>query len=329
MESSYVKVNERPFREGTELREQKFALGFNAGGIGDYINWVTAVEYAIESAPWLSGWITTPPYFEDLCRLWLSKYAPRFEIIVTRSKNFRELPTGTQAAIPDAHQYANACGFGLFDLGFVLFNQMSWVPPGWRRLPEIRGDETPLAQFGLPEEYVVITPSATADNRRLTTEALNELVVWLKRNDITPVYLGKVEVAPDHKGVSPKYLETSGVIDLREQTNLVEAACVIARAQLTIGLDNGLLHLACCSTAPVAIAFTTAEPRLRVPPRAKGARTLVITPPESLACRFCQTSMRKVLGHDFKNCLYGDNLCVKSITGELLVGATRKVLEEI
>lgn len=326
MTQQMIELSNKPFRLGTEIKQQKYAFGYNAGGIGDYINWTTAIEYAIDSSPWLEGWITTPPYFEELARLWLGKYEPRFKIIVTRSKDFSELPPGTQASIPDARQYANACGFGLFDLGFVLFNQMSWVPEGWKRLPPIRGDEASLTKFNLPESYVVITPSATADNRRLTPESINELVVWLKRHDITPVYLGKLDVAPDHKGTSPKYLELSGVIDLREKTNLVEAACVMARARLTIGLDNGLLHLACCSSADVAIAFTTASPKMRVPPRPKSARTLVIEPPESLNCRYCQTSMRKVLGHDFKNCLYGDNLCVKTITGDLLTEAAKKVL---
>ena len=316
-------------REGTELPRTRFAFAYNAGGIGDFICWTTAIQYAIETHPHLYGHILTPPHFEDLARLWLSSYSPRFSVIVTRSQDFSEIAE-TPAAIPGKGQYANACGFSLFDLGFVYYNQItpSRIPKEWRRLPPLRGDERPLTRFNLPRSYAVITPAATADNKRLKAEAINEVIYHLEEKGITPVLLGKKDVAPDHKGVSPEGIDPSAVIDLREKTTLSEAGCIMARSRLTLGLDNGLLHLAACSRTTVIWAFTTATPSLIVPPRPPGAKTLILTPPESLKCRFCQNNMKFIIGHDFKRCLYGDNLCTEAFSGEVLISSVEKVLSE-
>jgi ADP-heptose:LPS heptosyltransferase len=100
----------------------------------------------------------------------------------------------------------------------------------------------------------------------------------------------------------------------------------MARAAATLGLDNGLLHLAACGPAPVVFGLTTADPRHRTPPRSEGERTIVLTPPESLTCRFCQSRMRFLVGHNFDRCIYEDYACTKTLTGELYLRALDVVL---
>lgn len=315
-----------PYREGTELPRTKVGICYNLGGLGDWINWTTAVQYAIESNPHTYGYVVTQKHFADLAHLWLDQYAPRFTVLTVETDDFRKVKELDDCYLicPAGGQYANTCGVNIFRLGFIYYNQTERIPPNWNHLPRVRGDEADLTRFNLPESYAVITPYATADNKRLKARAINELVDGLLLEGITPAFIGKRDVAPDHKGIGDSGIEYGKGIDLRDNTTLREAACIMARSRFTFGLDNGLLHLAACSDTTIIWALTTVRPDMTIPPR-KG-RTLVLTPPESLSCRFCQNNMRYLTGHSFKNCLYGDNLCTETYNGELLIKAAGKVL---
>jgi ADP-heptose:LPS heptosyltransferase len=318
-----------PFREGTVLRKTKVAFIYNAGGLGDWINWTTAIRYAIEVHPHLEGYVITRPHFAELADLWLGSYAPRFEVRTETVHDYFDLDyiQDLRVLIPDQRQYANTCGVNIFKLGFIYYNQTEKIPDGWNVLPYISGDEVDLSAFSLPKNYAVITPYATADNKRLEADALNQLSAWLPSVGITPVFLGKSEVTTDHRGAPPRTLNRNLGLDLTEKTSLVEAACIMANARFVLGADNGLLHLAACSKVPVIAAFTTVEPRMTVPPRRRDAKTLILTPPDSLKCRFCQNKMRHVYGHNFKYCLYDDNECTKAFTGSVLIESARKVID--
>lgn len=317
-----------PFRPGATVGDTRFSLIFNAGGIGDYINWTPAVRSAIDRHPWIFGHVVTPPYFSDLAHLWFDGYSDRFTVWDTFDYNddtaLKELGGGW--IVPGGNQYANACGFSLMHLGFVYYLQQSAVPKG-TTLPLIKGNEADVSRFALPASYVVLTPYATAENRRLSAEAYNAVIDYCHTKGVMPVFLGKADLAPDHK-----MLESAGIrydmgLDLREKTSLREAAVIMHWAKAVIGLDNGLLHLAACTKTTVINCFTTVDPALRIAPRPyPAAKTIVLTPGESLHCRFCNTTMRYLIGHDFKNCLSGDNACVKMITGDSLVSALREVL---
>lgn len=312
-------------REGTVLPDQKINLVYNAGGIGDFIYWTQAIRFAVVSNPHIRGNILAPSWFVDLARLWLGDLKDRFRVKDYAAEwSSEECAKKIPAIVPDGKQYANATGFHLHLLGFVYYNQIDYVPVGWECPPVIRGDEADISRFGLPEEYVVITPYATHENRRLRASAINDLTTYLSERGVTPVFLGRSVMAHDHQAAPDDGINREHVVDLSEGTTLREAACVMANARAVIGLDNGLLHLASCSMVPVVFAFTTVVPRLRVPERRKGAKTLVLTPPESLKCRFC-TAERYIIGHDFKDCLYKDNLCTTFFDGPALVRAYEEI----
>jgi ADP-heptose:LPS heptosyltransferase len=151
---------------------------------------------------------------------------------------------------------------------------------------------------------------------------------------IAPIFLGKHELTETYKASASDGVKTKGVIDLREKTSLREAACIMAKARFVLGMDGGLLHLAACSKVPVVFVFTTVHPDFRVPKRQENSKTTVVVPPESLHCRFCNSgnprtlkAMTYVVGHDFKNCLYKDNLCTKLIDVKTLIPIMDKLLE--
>lgn len=304
-----------PFRRGTRIEKTKVALVYNSGGIGDFIHWTTAIKFAIDSNPHLYGNILAPTFFLPLAKLWLDGYSDRF-VVVEYKGDWADEPCTEDSAciVPGREQLANAAGFHLFALGFIYYNQMSRIPAGYETIPRVSGNETSIEHFGLPEKYAVITTNATADNRRLKGHQVNDLISYVKRKGLTPVILGKNSMADDYVSKDPEGIRTHGCIDLREETDLIEAACILAKAKFVIGLDNGLLHLAACSDVPVVMIFTSVDPGTRIPPRAESAgKTLAIAPDEKLACRFCNTNMRYIIGFDFKGCLYKDMACIETI----------------
>lgn len=321
-----ITVSGPGYREGTQLKRQRICFVYNAGGIGDYIYWTQAIRHAIESQPHIYGYISAPGFFVDLARLWLGDLRDRFKVKEHVKWETEEWTKSTPCVVPDGRQYANALGFHLHQLGFIYYSQINYIPKGYEHPPEIRGDEFHV-EHPLPEDYAVITPYATHDNRRMSAEAINDLTTYVLGRGLTPVFLGKAYMAPDHKAKTSEAINLEGVIDLTEKTSLREAAVIMARAKAVIGLDNGLLHLACCSRVPVVFAFTTVEPRLRLPKRREGAKTITLTPPKELGCRFCSSHGRFVIGHDYADCLYRDNLCTKLITGPDLIRAYEELMK--
>jgi ADP-heptose:LPS heptosyltransferase len=163
---------------------------------------------------------------------------------------------------------------------------------------------------------------------------VNSLTKHLIARGVTPVLLGKEELAPDYSATRAVGIKTKGCLDLRNQTTLPEAAVIMSKARFILGMDGGLLHLASCTDRPVAFIFTSVHPDFRIPYRRAGLHTTVITPPKELHCRFCNTgepgkkSMTYVLGHDFKHCLYKDDLCTKIIDAKTLIPVVDELLEE-
>lgn len=333
--SESVGTTAPPYRQGTAIARTKVCLVFNAGGIGDYIHWVGAIKYAIDSNPHIYGYVMAPSFFLDLAKLWLDGYSDRFTV-VTYNGQIDDSPYVKDCAVigPNGQQLANACGFHLTELGFIYYTQKRGIVREYSTVPEIKGNEVPLTRFPLPENYVVIPADATADNRRLSADVVNSLTKHLIARGITPVLLGKKDLAPDYKATAAVGIKTKGCLDLRNLTTLPEAAVIMAHSRFILGMDGGLLHLASCTARPVVFIFTSVHPDFRVPYRRTGAITTIVTPPKELHCRFCNTgepgkkSMTYVLGHDFKHCLYKDNLCTKVIDAKTLIPVVDELLEE-
>ncbi len=110
-------------------------------------------------------------------------------------------------------------------------------------------------------------------------------------------------------------------INLIDKTSLFEAHSIMANSAAVLGLDNGLLHLACMSsTAKLVYGFTTVEPRHRLPYRndIQGYNCLVVMPTkEELSCIGCQSNMNFAnTTHCFTTCFYKDNACLSLMTSD-------------
>jgi len=324
----FTPVTSKYLRPNSSIEKQDINLVYHYAGIGDYIYWTTVMEWIIKEHTHLVGTVMAPRFFYELAKHWLAPYADRFTV-----KSYKRLEDDKfynredkLFIVPDRHQMANSCGFHLLNIGFAYYANIDQVPEGYMRLPIINGDEAPLTHLRLPENYVVVTTEATSPIRKLKGKTVNEITSYLIKKGITPVFLGKRELAHDYEAESDETIETKGVIDLREKTSLLEAAVILAKARAVAGLDNGLLHLACCSRVPVVFGFNTVDPRHRAPPRREGAKTIAVAPPPELNCRFCQSNVRFALGHNFHKCLYKDNKCLDYLNGKTFIKALDKLL---
>lgn len=332
--SNIIPVGTPPYREGTHLPKLKFNIAFNGGGLGDYIHWVGAVRYVIDTNPHIWGRIMAPKYFYDLAELWLGKYDSRFEVVEFDRLDKDPAVEDCISIVPNHAQLVNACGFHITTLGFYYYTQKAYVPPEYATLPIINGDEVDISRFSLPKDYAVIPTEATAEVRMFRADLINSITKHLLDRGVTPVFLGKKNLAPGYEAKHDDGIKTRGVTDLRELTTLREAACIMAHSRFVLGMDGGLLHLASCSLAPVVFTFTTVHPNFRIPHRRTGTDTIVVTPPKDLECRFCNTgepnkpAMNYLAHHDFKNCLYRDNLCTKILDSRTYIPIIDKLLEK-
>jgi ADP-heptose:LPS heptosyltransferase len=305
------------YRDNTALKPMELAFIYNRGGLGDYIHWTTAIQCAIDSNPQISGLVSSPPYFAELAEYWLRPWSDRFQIHIHNESKIGEDPilTKMKRRFHSRFDSLNSCVHHLMFVGFGVYAYLDYIPEEWNRLPEIRGDERNISRFELPPQYAVVTTEATSKTRMLPVDTINAISKYLNIQGIRPVFLGRKELDNNYGTIERKGINTTEVLDLRDQTTSLEAACILANAKLVVGLDNGLLHLACCSKVPVIMAFTTVHPRQRIPPRPADAKTFVIVPPEELKCRFCQTNVHFV-EHDFRHCMYKDEACCKLMTAD-------------
>lgn len=326
IKSGYVETKSNNFRPNTALKKQKIAFRFDVGGLGDFIHWTSAIQYAVESTDYIFGLIVTPTYFADLARLWFKKYEPRFKVIERNSHKINDVELkGYLVKSPSHFDNIDSMGHALLPLGFSYYLNMDYVPQGWNKLPEITGNEVDISKFNLPKRYAIICTAATAKVRQLPSKTINDIIDHCVKIGVTPVFLGKEKLNHDYKSNSASDINYYLGIDLRESTSLLETSCIIAKGLFICGLDGGLLHIGMCSDVPVIISFTTVDPRHRLAPRQ--GNTYVIEPPKELGCRFCQSRMRFVGQHDFRKCLYDDYLCLDLITSDSFITAINSIME--
>lgn len=298
-------LDTRIFRPNSKARDKVVNFILHSGGIGDYLCAIPALEYVAEYQPNVYGEVFVVDAMVEIVAHILKKY-PRWTVF------------GREATIPaeKANQPGfmpflrpvNATGCHLLDLGFIYYANLHPPHEDFNRYPildlsEIQ-TETPAVR------YAVMTPGATTLNRTMKSKAFNGIKDHLVKLGIVPVFLGKKTIT-DIRAINYEAdYDYSGGLDLREQTTLFQAAGIMSKAELVVGLDNGLLHLAACTDVPILFGYNIASPEHRRPRRASGNIWEIYPDPKELPCTFCQSRMRFLFDHDFANCVYRDNKCL-------------------
>lgn len=311
------------FRDKVPMYPIEMAFVFMNGGQGDYICWMTAIEWLCSEARWIKGTLIIPKYFRELADYILKPYVER---------GWRYVDYTTMEQIPNLNNLAfrgpvqlereslNATGAHLLTCGWVYFTNKEKAPEGWDRYPILK--QADLDQIALPPEaekiqpkkYIVITTGQTTDSRKTPPGAWNYIIDYVREIGLTPVFLGKslMETGnPANIHTSwQKELDYGKGVDLRDKTSLMQCAAIMSRAACVVGHDNGLLHLAGCTEVPIVFGYNLASPEHREPRRACGKVYNVVLTQEELACNFCQSNTNFVIGYNFRTCFYKDNKCM-------------------
>jgi hypothetical protein len=276
---------------------------FAQGGVGDYINWCSAINYIRHTYGHIDGRIFVSELFLEVAQ-YLFGDIPRWKVF-HRDTFGQNYEGGSPLCYPKpGTQLINACGAHLMDVGMWYFACQDPLPDEFRYLMEIKYD----GPWKWPEldpnsNFAIFTPGATSEVREMPVKAFNEIVAYTISKDITPVFLGKRDLSEAYEAKFSHYNLSVGV-DLRERTTLIEATQLMRKARFILGLDNGLLHMAGTTDCPTIFGHNVATIPHRVLRRKQGI-TIDITVPESeLPCIGCQSKMRFIKKHDFRKCFF-------------------------
>ncbi len=313
-----INMSDKIYRKGTTSTPFEINFLICGGGIGDYTCWMSSIKWILDTQFQIIVNLYVQKFFIEIAdKLFVGKYPGRIRV-----RNIMELEHVDLSKIgatyrPENERFPNGMGMHLVDQGFAIFT--NHMPHGeYRNHPKLDVSDV-VVPFDIPKPYAVVTTGHTTDAREWRARGPNGVSKYLKEKGITPVFLGKVEMfkAKNPDGSDIKYtagfskdIDYSLGIDLRDKTTLLQAAKIMADAQVVVGLDNGLLHLAGTQEVPIVMALNIATPQEREIRRSKG-KTQYLTPDtQKLPCTFCQSNQRFNSGQDFKFCAYKDYVCL-------------------
>ncbi len=315
-------------RSGTNIKPYHCAFIFNAGGMGDFVNYSAATLWLAENVPWFTADIYVPRY---LVPLFKDIHECREDFKVIASENFgSHYKQGTPMVGPDivvrgqnvSPQFLTVIHAHPFDVGFAYY--VGETPP-----PE--GAALPILDYPKTlelEKYVVFTAGNIHRARMTTGKHLNPVIEHCVARGLTPVFLGKTDRLGAEARAIIKSEETPMTmfpedvrydlgLDLREKTTVKEAAAIMQHAVCTVGLDTGLLHLAALmKDSKIVFGYNITTVAHRKPRRNHGKVVDVFLTEKDLICIGCQSKSHKVHYHKFSECLYRDNLCIDLLFSE-------------
>jgi hypothetical protein len=308
------------FRPNTPLLRYPINFVMNDGGMGDYLNYTSATRWVAQNCPWIDGTLLLPGYLVPLMRDLHSEFShwrvgPGEEVE-------KWLIEGASIIGPSIHvndrnqnpQLLTVIGAHPLDVGYAYFAGMT-PPPAGAALPILDYDKQKL----LPQvkrikgPYAVFTTGGTTESRTVKAHHINPVIEYTKSLGITPVFIGKENFVGDGKN-TVKF--DSGIkydlgLDMRNQTSVKDAACIMQHAAFTLGLDNGNLHLAAVmKDSKLIFGYNITSVEHRRPRRRHGKTINIAVPVEALPCTGCQSKWRQLHTHTFDKCLYGDVKCV-------------------
>lgn len=191
-------------------------------------------------------------------------------------------------------------------------------PRGLRRTREFRqgphGELTslgPLPSYLLPRPYVVIAPSASFASKRWPVESFVGLAKkLLEETDQQVVVLA----GPDDTFCRAFDGLGDRLHNLQGKTTLKESMSILAAAEICIGNDSGMNHIAEAHGVPCITIFGPTDPRFGFAPHGTRSRYLS----KELWCKPCSTTGKSP-------CYRSRHFCMEDISVEEVLAAYRDV----
>jgi len=297
------------------------------GGIGDQVARLTAIREALRLDTKLDLRYFVPDYMFELifAATDLQEYLINDRLEVYDIAELAEWRNDSQPGVTFTKCHVTPGRLSLIDEALITICDTTDEINGeavYKSYVSIKSGE-----YKLPvESPVVVVTGYTAKSREWPVSEVNNYIGWLKSQGHPIVLLGAATLAAK----SAEGVNAEGCIDLRDKTSLLEAHAIMSQAAAVVGVDNGLTHLAGTIVAefkPALITgYTTIDPQYRRTPTARWdiRAQHEVVPPSKLDCRFCQSKFNNLFEHDFRECLYGDYQCTKSMTAWAFIEASMK-----
>lgn len=325
------------FRDGHKPEEFRIRIDLNYGGLGDLLARLPAIRYAYTQWPHLLMHVFVYDYAFKLIENLLKPYNDRVYVCpFSAQPSWLERPWCKRMPHIDfTPMLITGVRMHLTEQGFVtICDKIPREKSEWNYL-EADLTKTDISMYDLPERYGILCTEYTAPVREWPAQEVEEVARWMIRNKITPVFLGKKENPLGLQKGSVKtrseFISKDDCVDLRDKTDLLQALKIIKNSVFIAGVDNGLLHLASCTSTPTIWGFTTVEPVQRLPYRMSSQtyRAQTVTP-TNLSCGFCQSNHHyfKIEGKawDYKHCMYGDKICTTHMTAGKFIDKIKQVI---
>jgi ADP-heptose:LPS heptosyltransferase len=167
--------------------------------------------------------------------------------------------------------------------------------------------------FPVPGKYIVLAPSASFEPKRWPVDSFVELGEKLL---IETEYHLVVLAGPEDKFCQAFNRITSHrLLNLQGKTSLKESMQILARAELSIGNDSGMNHIAEAHGVPVITIFGPTHPLFGFAPHGKKSSFLS----KELWCKPCSTT-------GSSPCYREDLFCMKEISVEEVMMKAREAL---
>jgi ADP-heptose:LPS heptosyltransferase len=136
--------------------------------------------------------------------------------------------------------------------------------------PDIDWMQADISAFALPERYALIVAGGSAHRpeKRWTVEGFRTLCHKLAAEGIHPVLIGS---SAESDVLNAIQQDAAHVLNLCNQTNLMQIATLARHATLAVGNDTGPMHIAAAAGAPSVVLFSAASNPDLCAPRGKVA----------------------------------------------------------
>jgi len=190
-----------------------------------------------------------------------------------------------------------------------------WKAMEYRSGPH--GELTSLSAFPeykLPGAYLVLAPSASFFYKRWPVESFIKLTELLLAK--TTYHLVVLAGPEDDFCQAFNQIKNDRIINLQGKTSLKESMSILSRAQMCIGNDSGMNHIAESYGVPCLTLFGPTDPKFGFSPHGNASGYIY----KNLWCSPCSTTGKK-------KCFRKSHFCMEAITPEEVLERTLHLLE--
>lgn len=309
-------------------KNQTINILFLDGGVGDHVASLVTVNYIAKRYTWIKQLVWVPDYMVEFARHLLPGITIR-GFSDMEKKYDQNLPTKTTKW--DGH--TSAMKIHTLDYAFLKLCDEN---PGieYKNFLQINPIEIELQpHMVFRRNHVVITTGYTAKAREFKAEYINEIAKYILDKGYEPVFLGATKALTGGKhiieGNFDKNIQFELGTNLVNRTTLLQAAYIMGTSAATIGVDNGLLHVAGCTDAPIIGGFPSVSPEIRMPVRngILGWNYYPVVPDKGEGCNFCQETTNFLYGHDYRECIYNDDRSINAMKPEKFIHYLEGILK--